>query len=79
MFPLLKEKNDLNSAVLSLQNEISKLQKDLESKTNLLNIVDSKYAHKVAEIEDKLLANNLAKDTILSTIEKVVNGIKNNI
>ena len=73
------EKLSLTNEISELQNKIKTFQKDLDSKARLLGSIDSKYSSKIVEIEDKLTANNIAKDTILNTINKVVLGIKNYI
>ncbi len=74
-----KEKESLTIQVANLEKQLANLQKELDTKSQQLGQVDSKFANKVIEIDQKLMANNVAKDTILSTINKVVKGIEKNI
>lgn len=73
------EKDNLIKEIAVLQDKLKSIQRDLETRTTLLDRVDSKYASKVIEIEDKLTANNIANETILKAISKIVDGIKNHI
>lgn len=67
--------SDLNS--LNEQAEAIKIQ--IADKQNKLSKIDEKYSPQINEVECKLIANDAAKDKIISTIELVKNGIQTNI
>lgn len=69
---LTKELSDIDSQIYSLQQ----LKK---SKEGELREIDNKYSPIITEIKCKLMANDIARDTIVKSILKVVNGVKQNI
>jgi hypothetical protein len=73
------EKEKLQSEVKEIQNKIIALQAALEQKTKLLQTYDSDNSGKVKEVEQKIVANNLAKDRITQKISQVISGINNHI
>ena len=41
--------------------------------------IDNKYANELTEVDCKLMANDVAKDKILSSINAVKQGLTNNL
>lgn len=69
-----------------LSKELDNLRMQLEAITNQINItqenlnnIDNKYADDLLEVDCKLMANDVAKDRILASIEKVKQGLINNV
>jgi len=80
---LLAQKQHENE---SLVNELDLLRQQLEAirtqiadKENKLSVIDVKYAPMVSEVDSKIVANEMAKNQIVQSIEQVKNGIINNI
>lgn len=69
------QKNDLTKKIADLESQISKLQSDLENKKTELSIIDINNKDLFAEIQQKIEANNIAKQKILESINTVVTGI----
>ena len=80
---LLAQKQHENE---SLVNELDLLRQQMEAirtqiadKENKLSVIDVKYAPMVSEVDSKIVANEMAKNQIVQSIEQVKNGIINNI
>lgn len=73
------ENQNLNEELFSLKQQFEAIQIQIQDKENKLNLIDSKYQPKIAEYDNKLLANEFAKNKILSTIETVKQGITQNL
>jgi hypothetical protein len=73
------EKDRLQTEIKSIQNKIMALQTELEQKTKLLQNYDAVNSTKVKEIEQKVMANDLAKERIVQKIARVISGINNHI
>jgi len=73
------EESTLNSDLIRINNEIARLNLEKGTVQRSLETIDGKYTPQVTDIDCKLLANNLAKETLVNSITSVVNGIKNNI
>jgi hypothetical protein len=73
------EESTLMNELTGINNEIARLNMEKSKKEGQLGLVDSKYTPTLTDIECKIMANNIAKDKIISTITTVVNGIKTNI
>ena len=78
--------NQKNSENQSLNNDLSNLRSQLEAITNQikskesqLSLIDNKYQPLISDIDNKLVANDVAKNNIINNITKVRNGINNNI
>lgn len=76
---LKTKKKTLTTEVSQLEKQILQLQTQISNKKNELLSIDSNLVTDVAEIEQKIVANDLAKTKILDTIGAVVQGIKNNL
>lgn len=73
------ENEKLKSEVSIIEGQIESLKQQLEQKNMALRMIDSKFAPELKDIECKLLANSTAKNKLMDSINKVVNGIKTNI
>jgi hypothetical protein len=69
-----------------LETDLASLKMQLEAITNQINLantnlmgIDNKYANDLTEVDCKLMANDVAKDRILASIEKVKQGLINNV
>lgn len=69
----------LTGDISSLKQQIESLKNQLTSKELQLSQIDDKYQPKINELDCKIMANNEAKNRILSTINTVITGIKNNL
>lgn len=69
------QKYDLNKNIADLDAQIAKLQSDLEIKKTALSKIDNENQQMFAEIQQKIEANNIAKQKILESINTVVTGI----
>jgi len=55
------------------------LTKQLDERKSALSEIDTKYQPKLSETAEKLSANDTARDTIMSSINRVKNNIQNNL
>ena len=72
----LKEKEKLTSEIATLEKQIIELQTKISKKKIQLESADSSLLNDIAEIEQKIVANDMAKSKIQETIMTVVNGSK---
>lgn len=72
---IASKKESLSKQISDLQQQIAKLQGELQSKSNELNNLDSQDKGEFLEIQQKLEANNLAKQKLLDSIKTVIAGI----
>lgn len=70
------DKSTLGYEVAELETKVRELQKVINEKKTELSEIDSKFQPVLADIDCKLEANHIAKDTILTSIQNVSNGIK---
>jgi len=73
------KKETLSNEISQLEKQILELQTNVSNKKNQLQSIDANLITDVAEIEQKIVANDLAKTKILEAITGVVEGIKNNL
>jgi hypothetical protein len=73
------ENKNLNSELNSLKQQLEGLQVQIQDREKKLSLVDSKYEPQIAERDSKLMANDYAKNKIISTIETVKQGINQNL
>lgn len=69
------KKYNLSKNITDLENQIVKLQKEVEAKKAELARIDLDNKEMFSEIQLKIEANNLAKHKILESINTVVTGI----
>lgn len=72
-----KRKESLNFQIISLKQQISTLQAELENKTNELNGNDSPFDSALNDINLKLEANKIAGNNLISSLQEVSTNIKN--
>ncbi|GAA3510479.1 hypothetical protein GCM10022393_24950 [Aquimarina addita] len=72
------QKDNLTSEISDLERQLLEIQTQIAHKRNQLDSIDSEMGN-VAEIDQKIAANDTARTKILETIMTVVDGIKNNI
>lgn len=73
------EESGLRQEIIDVEAEIERLKAIRNQKTNELSTIDGKYANEIHDVKCKLMANDVARDSIISSINKVVTGINNNI
>jgi hypothetical protein len=77
------EKSNENQSLLNdmetIKQQMDSLKIQLEDRQRKLNEIGVKYDPQIIEIDNKLAANNIAKDRIISSIEQVKQGIINNL
>lgn len=69
------QKSNLSKTIADLESQITKLQADLETKKAELVRIDHDNHEMFAQIQQKIEANNIAKQKILESINTVVTGI----
>lgn len=74
-----EEELSLTNELTQINNEIARLTSLKSQKEAALASIDAKHSPQITEIECKLMANDMARERILGTINTVVNGIKTNI
>lgn len=73
------ENHNLNAELNNLRAQLEAIQNQIRSREAQLSLIDSKYVPLINEVEQKIEANETAKDIIVSNITKVKNGISNNL
>jgi len=73
------ETNNLSSELESLKQQLEFVQNQIQSKENALNEIGNKYQPDINDISLKLSANDTAKDTFISNINRVKSNISNNL
>jgi hypothetical protein len=80
---LVNQKNNENQSLMgdlnSMKAQLEALKIQITDRENKLSAIDSKYEPKISEIDGKLGANDLAKNTLIQSIEQVKQGIITNI
>lgn len=73
------EAESLQNDLINLKGQLEAIANQIKSKESNLSLIDNKYGSLIGDIESKLKANEMAKESIASSIEKVKAGIANNI
>jgi chromosome segregation ATPase len=73
------ENHTLNAELANLREQLNIITNQIQSKENQLSLIDNKYTPMIKEVDDKLVANDMAKDGIITEINKVKTGILNYI
>lgn len=80
---LIAQKNNENQSLMgdlnSMKGQLEALKIQITDRENKLSAIDSKYLPLITEIDGKLGANDLAKNTLTQSIEQVKQGIITNI
>lgn len=73
------EKSQLNNSIKNIESQIAQLQSELTKQKAELSQIDQKFGPSLADMEARIGANDGAKQTILQSIQKVLNGINQNL
>lgn len=73
------EREQLGTEVQNLKMQIEALTNQMNNAQNNLAQIDNKYANDLMEVECKLMANDVAKNNLLASIDKVKQGLINNV
>lgn len=73
------EEQSLKTDVTMLKEQFESIKNQISSKEMQLSQIDSKYQPKINELDCKIMANDNAKNRILSSINTVVAGINQNL
>ena len=73
------EREQLGTEVQNLKMQIEALTHQMNNAQNNLTQIDNKYANDLTEVECKLMANDVAKNNLLASIDKVKQGLINNV
>ena len=73
------KKENLTSEISALEKRLMEIQHQISEKKNELQTIDANLGNEVADIDQKIVANDTARTKILEAIMTVVDGIKNNI
>ena len=73
------ERKQLSTEVENLKMQLEALTVQLNNAQNNLVQIDNKYANDLLEVECKLMANDVAKNNLTASINKVKQGLINNV
>jgi hypothetical protein len=73
------ENETLASELTTLRQQLETIKSQISNNEIKLAAIDSKYAPNLAEVESKILANDIAKNQLINSIETVKQGIINNV
>lgn len=73
------ERESLVNEIGRIREEIDVLERNLQTAERELASIKTRYSDEIRIVECKNQANDQAKDVIIKSIRKVVNGIKSNI
>lgn len=73
------ERTQLASELDSLKMQMEAISNQIVAKQTSLSEIDNKYANDLLEVDCKLMANDVAKNKILSSINAVKQGLTNNL
>ena len=80
---ILKEKSQesdmLSAELMQLEQNMIALQNKINETKNKLSAIDTKYSPMITEVESKIIANDVAKGQLTDSIEKVKQGIIQNV
>ena len=74
-----QEEGALTAELSNINNELERLTQLKLSKEEELRNIDAKYSPQITDIQCKLMANDIAKERIIGSIQQVVTGINNNL
>lgn len=73
------ENHLLTSDLDNLRSQLEAITNQIKTKESQLSMIDNKYGPLITEVNNKLSANDIAKNDLVSNIAKVKNGINNHI
>lgn len=71
------ESQSLAAEISSLKLQLESIQNQIQTKQFTLNEIDTKYQPDIEQVSQKLSANDIVKDNLISTINKVKSNISN--
>ncbi len=74
-----QESNMLSTELTQLEQNMITLQTKITETKNKLSAIDTKYSPMITEVESKIIANDVAKNQLVDSIEKVKQGIIQNV
>jgi hypothetical protein len=80
---LITQKNNENQALVTelsmMEQQLEALKTQIQDRQNKLNAIGGKYEPMISDVDNKLSANEMAKNQIVQSIEQVKTGIINNL
>jgi len=80
---LINQKNNENQALVTelsmMEQQLEALKTQIQDRQNKLNAIGGKYEPMISDVENKIAANEIAKNQIVQSIEQVKSGINNNL
>lgn len=80
---LITQKNNENQALVNelslMEQQLEALRTQIQDRQNKLNAIGGKYEPMISDVDNKLSANETAKNQIVQSIEQVKTGIINNL
>lgn len=80
---LVNQKNNENQALVSelsmMEQQLEALKTQIQDRQNKLNAIGGKYEPMISDVDNKIVANETAKNQIVQSIEQVKSGIINNL
>jgi len=80
---LIIQKNNENQALVNelslMEQQLEALRTQIQDRQNKLNAIGGKYEPMISDVDNKLSANEMAKNQIVQSIEQVKTGIINNL
>lgn len=73
------ENSSLTQNIAQLEKQIAELQSQLNKNKSHLADLQSKFAGPLADIDQRIVANDQAKANLVASLEKVINGINQNL
>jgi hypothetical protein len=73
------ETNNLTSELSSLKLQLEGIEVQIKDRESKLSSIDDKFQPKISDYDNKLTANDFAKNKVLSSIETVKQGINQNL
>ena len=73
------ENQNLTTELSSLKQQLEGIELQIKDRENKLSQIENKYQPKISEYDNKLMANDFAKNKIVSSIETVKQGINQNL
>ena len=74
-----QESEMLSAELMQLNQELIAIQTKIQNSNVKLAAIDTKYGPMISEVESKIIANDMAKNQLMGSIEKVKQGIITNI
>jgi hypothetical protein len=80
---LITQKNNENQALVTelsmMEQQLEALKTQIQDRQNKLNAIGGKYQPMISDVDNKIAANETAKNQIVQSIEQVKSGIINNL